>query len=89
MEILGNSKILMLKGKGRGDEDYTLNGIVFCFLFIAHVLFNRSLSRYSSPSTRQFHSALLFVLSKAVPCTSQGKVMCCHMSFGSKVLSLL
>lgn len=78
----------MLNGKGRGDEGYTLNGIVFCFPSVAPVLFNRSLSWCSSPSACQFHSALLFVLSKAVPCTSQGKVTCCDMSFGPEVLSL-
>lgn len=67
----------MLNGKGRGDEDFTLNGILFCFPSIAPVLFNRSLSWCSSPSACQLHSALLFVLSKAVPCTSQGKAMYC------------
>ena len=73
---------------GRDDEEYTLNGIVFCFPSIAPVLFNRSLSRCSSPSACRFHSALLFVLSKAVPCTPQGKVMCCDISFGCEALPL-
>lgn len=87
-EILGNSKINMLNGWGTGNKDYTLNRVVFCFPSIAPVMFNRSLGGCSSPSACHFHRALLFVLSKAVSCTSQGKVMCYDMSFGSEVCSL-
>lgn len=47
------------------------------FFPLAPVLFNRSLCWSSSPSACQFHSALLSVLPKAVPDTSQGKVACC------------
>lgn len=44
------------------------------FFPLAPVLFNRSLCWSSSPPACQFHSALLSLLPKAVPDTSQGKV---------------